>query len=326
MQKQTAWRYNTLYILSWYLLSTILSIYNKTLMGKEHYNLNLPLLMSAVHSGIHSIISRILIKQYNHTINQYSMFDYITKVIPCGIAAAVEISCANASLVLITLSFYTVIKSSTPVWVLLFSFMFGFEKPTLNLTAVISLIVIGVSLTVDGESHYNTHGFMLVLVAAIASGLRWNLTQFLMKKKDKQQQQSPLATMYHLSPIMFITMLSLSLYIERPFQHHQNASSSLDFAFKALTLLSIMAVGGILAFMMTLSELYLIKGTSTVTLSVAGISKEILVITLSVFIYGDILTTKTYLGLFISILGIAGYNYYKYKTHNHPRSSVKKSE
>lgn len=48
--------------------------------------------------------------------------------------------------------------------------------------------------------------------------------------------------------------------------------------------------------MMTLSELYLIKGTSTVTLSVAGISKEILVITLSVFIYGDILTTKTYLG------------------------------
>ncbi|KAG1085785.1 hypothetical protein G6F42_021252 [Rhizopus arrhizus] len=174
------------------------------------------------------------------------MFDYITKVIPCGIAAAVEISCANASLVLITLSFYTVIKSSTPVWVLLFSFMFGFEKPTLNLTAVISLIVIGVSLTVDGESHYNTHGFMLVLVAAIASGLRWNLTQFLMKKKDKQQQQSPLATMYHLSPIMFITMLSLSLYIERPFQHHQNASSSLDFAFKALTLLSIMAVGGIL--------------------------------------------------------------------------------
>ncbi|GAN02087.1 hypothetical protein MAM1_0016d01527 [Mucor ambiguus] len=166
--------------------------------------------------------------------------------IPCGIAAAIEISCANASLVLITLSFYTVIKSSTPVWVLLFSFMFGFEKPTLNLIAVISLIVVGVSLTVDGESHYNTQGFILVLVAAIASGLRWNLTQFLMKNNDKQQQQSPLATMYHLSPIMFITMLSLSLYIENPFQHHQNASSYLDFVFKALISLFIMAVGGIL--------------------------------------------------------------------------------
>jgi solute carrier family 35 protein C2 len=47
---------------------------------------------------------------------------------------------------------------------------------------------------------------------------------------------------------------------------------------------------------MTLSELYLIKGTSTVTLSVAGISKEILVIGLSVIIYGDVLTVKTYMG------------------------------
>jgi solute carrier family 35 protein C2 len=50
------------------------------------------------------------------------------------------------------------------------------------------------------------------------------------------------------------------------------------------------------AFIMTLSELYLIKGTSTVTLSVAGISKEILVISLSVLLYGDVLTTKTYIG------------------------------
>lgn len=47
---------------------------------------------------------------------------------------------------------------------------------------------------------------------------------------------------------------------------------------------------------MTIAELYLIKGTSTVTLSVAGISKEIVVISLSVLIYGDELTLKTYMG------------------------------
>lgn len=47
---------------------------------------------------------------------------------------------------------------------------------------------------------------------------------------------------------------------------------------------------------MTIAELYLIKGTSTVTLSVAGISKEVVVISLSVLIYGDELTAKTYMG------------------------------
>lgn len=47
---------------------------------------------------------------------------------------------------------------------------------------------------------------------------------------------------------------------------------------------------------MTLAELYLIKNTNTITLSVAGISKEIVIIALSVLIYGDILTPKTLLG------------------------------
>jgi hypothetical protein len=46
----------------------------------------------------------------------------------------------------------------------------------------------------------------------------------------------------------------------------------------------------------TLAELYLIKGTNTVTLSVAGISKEIVIIMLSVMIYGDVLTFKNMLG------------------------------
>lgn len=47
---------------------------------------------------------------------------------------------------------------------------------------------------------------------------------------------------------------------------------------------------------MTLAELYLIKSTSTITLSVAGISKEIVVIVLAVLIYGDVLTSKNLLG------------------------------
>lgn len=165
---------------------------------------------------------------------------------PCGIAAAVEICCANASLVLITLSFYTMIKSSTPVWVLIFSFLFGFEKPKINLVAVISFIVFGVWLTIDGEPKFDTKGFILVLTAAVASGLRWNMTQFLMKSSKSNKDNSPLATMYHLSPIMFITMLLLSLIIEKPF--HQQASSIyyFDSLSKSFMSLLIMSFGGVL--------------------------------------------------------------------------------
>lgn len=268
------WKYNLLYIFIWYFFSTSLSIYNKTLMGKENYNFNLPLLMSAVHAGIHTIITRILIIYSNQKVETYSTVDYLLKVVrlfsfnfctnrinhsnetfqvPCGMAAAVEICCANASLVFITLSFYTMIKSSTPVWVLLFSFLFGFEKPKLNLILIISIIVFGVWLTIDGEPKVHYQGFILVLIAAIASGLRWNMTQYLMKNNNKtqqkveqQQQHSPISTMYHTSPVMFITMLLLSLYIENPFQQQPSGSYFDSLLWRSIISLCIMAVGGIL--------------------------------------------------------------------------------
>ncbi|RUP45223.1 hypothetical protein BC936DRAFT_148459 [Jimgerdemannia flammicorona] len=63
---------------------------------------------------------------------------------------------------------------------------------------------------------------------------------------------------------------------------------------------------------MTIAEFYLIKSTSTITLSVAGISKEVVIISLSVLIYGDVLTPVNLLGLLVSIAGIIAYNYYKF--------------
>jgi solute carrier family 35, member C2 len=58
----------------------------------------------------------------------------------------------------------------------------------------------------------------------------------------------------------------------------------------------LMLLGGLLAFCMTVAEFSLIKNTSTVTLSVAGISKEVVIISLSVLIYHDVLTPVNLLG------------------------------
>ncbi|KAI8883244.1 TPT-domain-containing protein [Backusella circina FSU 941] len=305
-KKWEKWR-NLIYILLWYFLSTSLSIYNKTLMSRDNKKFNFPILMSAMHSGTHMMIS-IFLKRFDKKtiVPIISRWDYLTKVVPCALAAAVEICCSNASLVLITLSFYTVIKSCTPIWVLMFSFVFKLETTIhKELIFVISTIVAGVILTVEGESRFNLIGFILVLVASIASGLRWNLTQFILKTNDGNH--SPIATLYHLSPVMFVTMLSLSLLLENPFTQ----PIYFDTALHTIQSLCLMSFGGVIAFGMTLSELYLVKNTDTVTLSVAGVSKEIVVIGLSVFIYGDELTSKTYLGLLISIIGIIYYNYYK---------------
>jgi solute carrier family 35, member C2 len=50
------------YILIWYFFSTVLSFYNKYLMGDDGYNLHLPSMVSAMHTGMHFIITSILMR------------------------------------------------------------------------------------------------------------------------------------------------------------------------------------------------------------------------------------------------------------------------
>lgn len=58
----------------------------------------------------------------------------------------------------------------------------------------------------------------------------------------------------------------------------------------------------------------LIQRTSVVTLSVAGILKEVLTVILASVIFEDRLTPVNITGLCIAIAGIAAYNYIKYKS------------
>ncbi|KAF9431777.1 Triose-phosphate Transporter [Entomortierella beljakovae] len=211
------------------------------------------------------------------------------------------------------------IKSSTPIWVLIFAFFFKLEKPRLSLILIIGVIVIGVVLTVAGEAQFDLTGFVLVLLAAVMSGLRWSLTQVLLQK-DQLGMDNPVATLYYISPIMFVIMSILSLIIEDPFVQFSTSEFFSDFNTGLLTMM-MAGGGGFLAFAMTVAEFKLIKNTGTVTLSVAGISKEIVIITLSIIIFGDRLTPINVLGLLVSIGGIIAYNYDKVKKMQHNNGS-----
>jgi solute carrier family 35, member C2 len=68
---------------------------------------------------------------------------------------------------------------------------------------------------------------------------------------------------------------------------------------------------GVIAFLMTASELALLKRTSVVTLSIAGIFKEVVTIAAAGLIFDDHLTPINVSGLFVTIGAIAAYNYIK---------------
>ena len=76
------------------------------------------------------------------------------------------------------------IKSSSPIWVLISAFLFGLEKMTCSLLTVGGLIVAGELLTAFGEVEFDKVGFFLCLTAAICSGIRWTLVQLKLNKLE----------------------------------------------------------------------------------------------------------------------------------------------
>lgn len=301
-----------LYILGWYTLALGLSVYNKWLFGKETFAFPFPLFCTMVHMMIQFCCSFTVLTfispQYRPT-RRPSLHDYLTKVFPCGIASGMDIGLSNSSLKFITLSFYTMVKSAAPVFVLLFSFLFKLEKRTWSLTLVIFVICFGVILTVVDElrgANFHWVGFTQAFIATVLSGLRWSLTQILLER-ESMGMNNPFATILFLAPLMATTLFVATQLLEGfgtiLASDHFSTSSKLFETF------GITIVGGFMSFFMVVLEYRVIAITSVVAFSVAGIVKEIVTILVSHIIFKDEFTFWKIMGLCISIMGIAWFNY-----------------
>jgi solute carrier family 35 protein C2 len=104
-------------------------------------------------------------------------------------------------------------KSSSLIFVLLFAFLFRLEVFSLRLIGVILLIFMGVVLMVATETHFVLSGFLLVGSASGFGGLRWSLTQLLLKNR-KIGMDNPVSTIFWLAPVMVFTLAVMSIIIE----------------------------------------------------------------------------------------------------------------
>ncbi|KAL0938866.1 nucleotide-sugar transporter [Colletotrichum truncatum] len=320
---------NIALILLWYLFSLSISLYNKWMFDKDHLNFSFPLFTTACHMlvqfGLASLVLFLIPSLRPSNAQRHSdlgrsrheseperplmtkMF-YLTRIGPCGAATGLDIGLGNTSLKFITLTFYTMCKSSSLAFVLIFAFLFRLEKPTWRLVAIIATMTAGVVLMVSGEVEFDPLGFILVISAAFFSGFRWGLTQILLLRNPATS--NPFSSIFFLAPVMFLTLIVIAIPVE-----------GFPGLFKGLELLVdkwgafmtplFLLFPGCIAFLMTASEFALLQRTSVVTLSIAGIFKEVVTISASAIVFHDRLTPVNFVGLITTIGAIAAYNYIK---------------
>ncbi|KAL1823534.1 hypothetical protein ACET3Z_010312 [Daucus carota] len=301
------------FILVWYTFSLLLTLYNKSLLGNDMGKFPAPLLMNTFHFGMQAVFARAITWIWSsrfQTTVKMSWKDYFMRVVPTALGTALDINLSNASLVFVTVTFATMCKSASPIFLLLFAFAFRLESPSAKLFGIILVISVGILFTVAKETEFQLLGFIFVMIAAVMSGFRWTMTQILLQK-EVYGLQNPLMLMSFIAPVMAVSTGILSLIFEPWSEFGTNVyfNSSWHITRSCLLLL----LGGTLAFFMVLTEYILVSVTSAVTVTIAGVVKEVVTILVAVIYFHDEFTWMKGFGLIIIIIGVSLFNWYKYQ-------------
>ncbi|XP_008589388.1 PREDICTED: solute carrier family 35 member C2 isoform X2 [Galeopterus variegatus] len=263
-------------VLLYYSFSIGITFYNKWLTKSFHF----PLFMTMLHLAViflFSALSRALVQCSSHRARVVlSWTDYLRRVAPTALATALDVGLSNWSFLYITVSLYTMTKSSAVLFILIFSLIFKLEELRAALVLVVLLIAGGLFMFTYKSTQFNMEGFALVLGASFIGGIRWTLTQMLLQKAE----------------------LGLHLSTSEKIFRFQDTGL-------LLRVLGSLFLGGILAFGLGFSEFLLVSRTSSLTLSIAGIFKEVCTLLLAAHLLGDQISLLNWLGFALCLSGIS---------------------
>mmetsp|Transcript_16600 Transcript_16600/g.25929 ORF Transcript_16600/g.25929 Transcript_16600/m.25929 type:complete len:453 (-) Transcript_16600:171-1529(-) len=311
------------YMAGWFFFSSLLTTYNKALYGTDEYNFPCPLLITSIQFLLQWIFSYVLSTTWSDLfggdrVHSMSWEEFWSISIPCGAVTALDIGLSNMSLARISMSFYIMVKSGSPVFVLAFALFFKLEPFSWGIVAVVLLITMGEFIVCSfGELDFDLLGFLLCVGSALCSAARWTLIQFKLNTLNPPLKSS-IATIRIMAPSMFVVLLSIGLTIEQPWEalKPSNAPFFADMESTIETLLVIFS-GGIIAMCLVGFEFCLIIRSSAMVLMVGGVMKELLTILIGEWVFHDVVGWRDVLGYSIVFSGVVLYKYLFHMNHHH---------
>ena len=232
-------------------------------------------------------------------------------VLPIGLCTALEIGCSNFALELLSVSFGTILKGATPVFTFVWGRIFGLEQFSWSTFTALLIIAFGIALASFGEGQeFQALGFGLQLFSTSLAGFRWAMTHRLLKGAGEDEKMSPLTALLYTSPATTISVIPFALALEAKSVW---TDSKLTQESEPLLVASIITGIATLVFALIMSEYWLVNATSSLTLSVAGVFKELLTIGGGLFFFSEHVDLLNEVGFFTCQMGILTYVYLRYK-------------
>jgi len=331
--KSPIWLVKGLDIASWstlyFAFSVTLVVYNKWLIAVWEGGFSFPLTMTLVHMALKMIMSWAVVKgcRASSEVPKVSRWTYYVYACPVGATTALDVASSNASLYYVSVTLYTVIKSTSLVFVLFYSVLYRLQSCSRSLVLVTGVIFGGVLMASYGDSQFDTIGFTLVFAASALGGYRWALTEVLMNRIGTKMNS--LMTIYTISPASVVVLVPFVAWLE-----WGALTRSKFYSDPGLFILALLNVcgSGVFAFSMIYVELAVLNRTSSLSLVVIGYFKQMAQIIVSVIVFHEVLSPLNVAGVVITFLGMGLYARVKHsssdqdaRSHAHPRKQRRRN-
>ncbi|XP_059642434.1 probable sugar phosphate/phosphate translocator At4g32390 [Cornus florida] len=289
------------YVAIWIFLSFTVIVYNKYILDRKLYNWPYPISLTMIHMAFCSTLAVLCVRVFS-LVEPVSMSRdlYFSSVVPIGALYSLSLWLSNSAYIYLSVSFIQMLKALMPVAVYTIGILFkkeGFKSETMANMVSIS---IGVAIAAYGEAKFDSWGVFLQLGAVAFEATRLVMIQILLTSKGITL--NPITSLYYVAPCCLVFLFVPWVFVEYPVLK-ETSGFHFDFV--------IFGTNSFCAFALNLAVFLLVGKTSALTMNVAGVVKDWLLIAFSWSVIKDTVTPINLFGYGLAFLGVGYYNHSK---------------
>lgn len=290
------------YVAIWIFLSFTVIVYNKYILDRKMYNWPYPISLTMIHMGFSTSLAYLLVRVFKITepVTTMSWDFYFKSVVPIGLLYSLSLWLSNSAYIYLSVSFIQMLKALMPVAV--YSIGVIFKKESFDGTTMANMlsISVGVGIAAYGEAKFDSWGVILQLGAVAVEATRLVLIQILLSSRGVSL--NAITSLYYVAPCCLVFLSVPWFVVEYPLLM-DSSSFHLDFF--------IFGTNSVCAFALNLAVFLLVGKTSALTMNVAGVVKDWLLIAFSWSVIKDTVTAINLFGYGLAFLGVGYYNHSK---------------
>ena len=283
------------YVGLWISLSAGVILYNKYILTS--FGFPFPVTLTMIHMAFCSVAAFVIVRVLKVVKGVNMTRDaYVQKIVPVGFLFAVVLWLGNSAYVYLSVAFIQMVKALMPCVVYLVGVAFKVESFKTRVMANM------VAIASYGELNFHAFGFALLMASIACEATRVVSIQLLLTAADIKLNS--VTTLYYVSPACLAFLTVPFVFLELP-----ALLTADDVNVNPAVLLSNAA----LAFALNVSVYLLIGKTSALTMNVAGVIKDWILIFISSMLFDAPISALQLWGYLLAFAAVCYYNYAKFR-------------